>query len=137
MRINRKRKIGFLETCAASDLAFLLIIYFLVIAGFNINKGFIMNLPAKDSTRMILREELLRFDLNENGEIVHSEETLDIRRARSLISAAQKANPNIAVIITIDGQARWQNVVSFVELAQSLNIDSFSFSMKKTGADAE
>jgi len=137
MKINRKRKFGFLETCAASDLAFLLIIYFLVIAGFNINKGFIMNLPAKDSTRMILREELLRFDLNENGEIVHSEEILDIRRARNLIGAAQKANPNIAVIITIDGQARWQNVVSFVELAQNLNIDSFSFSMKKTEADAQ
>ena len=64
MKINRRKKIGFLETCAASDLAFLLIIYFLVIAGFNINRGFIMNLPAKDSTRMILREDLLRFDMN-------------------------------------------------------------------------
>jgi len=131
MKIKRKKKTGFLETCAASDLAFLLIIYFLVIAGFNINKGFLMNLPAKDSTRMILREELLRFDMNELGEIIHSEEVIDIPRARSLISTAKKENPNIAVILTIDKHARWQNVVYFVELAQNLNIEAFSFSMKK------
>ena len=130
MRIRRK-KLTFLESCAASDLAFLLIIYFLVIAGFNINKGFLMNLPAKDSTRLILREDLLRFDMNETGEIIHEEEVITITQVRGLINTAQTENPNIAVILTIDGQAKWQNVVYFVELAQDLKIDSFSFSMKK------
>ena len=131
MIFKRKKKAGFLETCAASDLAFLLIIYFLVIAGFNINKGFLMNLPAKDSQRLILREELIRFDMNETGAIIHEEEEITITRARSLINTAQRENPNIAVILTIDSQAKWQNVVYFVELAQDLKIDSFSFSMKK------
>lgn len=131
MKIKRKKRSGFLETCAASDLAFLLIIYFLVIAGFNINMGFIMNLPAKDSTRMILREDLLRFEMNEAGVILHADETLDITQTRSIIHRAQRENPNIAVILTIDSQAAWQSVVNFVELAQDLQIDSFSFSMKK------
>jgi biopolymer transport protein ExbD len=58
---------------------------------------------------------------------------LDIRQAESVIRNARNANPNIAVIITIDGQAGWQQVVSFVELAQDLKIDSFSFAMKKGG----
>jgi len=131
MRITRRKKSGFLETCAASDLAFLLIIYFLVIAGFNISKGFIMNLPAKDSTRMILREELLRFEMNPNGDVLYAQEIISIPHVRNVIQTAQRANPNIAVIITIDSQTRWQNVVSFVELAQDLQIDSFSFSMNR------
>jgi len=131
MKIKRRKRSGFLETCAASDLAFLLIIYFLVIAGFNINRGFLVNLPAKDSTRMILREELLRFEMNGNGEIVHEGGILDIPQTRSIIYAAQRENPNIAVILTIDSRALWQNVVYFVELAQDLRIDAFSFSMKR------
>jgi biopolymer transport protein ExbD len=131
MKIIRRKKPGFLETCAASDLAFLLIIYFLVIAGFNINKGFLMNLPAKDSTRLILREDLLRFEMGALGEIYHEGEVVEIPGARTIIQTGQRANPNIAVIITIDSKAAWQNVVSFVELAQDLNIDSFSFSMKR------
>jgi len=131
MRLLRRKKTGFLETCAASDLAFLLIIYFLVIAGFNINKGFILNLPGKDSTRMILREELIRFDMDAQGGITYGEEIISISHARNVIQTAQKANPNIAVIITIDENAIWQNVVYFVELAQDLQVDAFSFSMKK------
>ena len=131
MKLLRRKKTGFLETCAASDLAFLLIIYFLVIAGFNINKGFILNLPGKDSTRMILREELIRFDMDAQGGITYGEEIISISHARNVIQTAQKANPNIAVIITIDENAIWQNVVYFVELAQDLQVDAFSFSMKK------
>jgi biopolymer transport protein ExbD len=131
MKFKRRKKRGFEDSSASSDVAFLLIIYFIVIAGFNVNKGFLMNLPAKDSTRLILSDDLLRFDMDEDGSIVYMEEKIEIPKARTLIQAAQKENPNIAVIITINGKARWQNVVSFVELAQDLKIDSFSFSMKK------
>ena len=131
MKIKRKKKYKFLESCASSDLAFLLIIYFIVIAGFNVNVGFLMNLPAKDSARLILKDDLLRFEMNENGKIVYEGDIVDISGTRKLIQTAQKINPNIAVIITIDSQALWQNVVSFVELAQDAKIESFSFSMKR------
>ena len=131
MKIRHAKRHGFQDSSASSDVAFLLIIYFIVIAGFNINKGFLMNLPAKDSTRLILREDLLRFEMDSNGGILREGETLDIARAKTLIQNAQNINPNIAIIITIDGHARWQNVVSFVELAQDLQIDSFSFSIKR------
>jgi biopolymer transport protein ExbD len=131
MKFVRRKKQGFLETSAASDLAFLLIIYFLVIAGFNVNKGFLMNLPAKDSTRQILRDDLLRFEMAEDGAIIYDGNAITISRAREVIQNGLVNNPNIAVLITIDGAAHWQNVVQFVELAQDLKIDSFSFSMKR------
>ncbi|MCL2214385.1 MAG: biopolymer transporter ExbD [Treponema sp.] len=131
MKIKRLKKQGFLETCAASDLAFLLIIYFLVIAGFNITSGFIVTLPAKDSTRYILSENLLRFDMNANGDIIHTGNIINLVTTRDLIINAQENNPEIAVLLTIDTHARWQNVVSFVELAQDLHIESFSFSMQR------
>ena len=131
MKIKRLKKNAFEDSSASSDVAFLLIIYFIVIAGFNVNKGFLMNLPAKDSTRLILKEDLLRFDMDAEGKISHEGGIVDISGAKTLIQTSQIANPNIAVIITIDGSAHWQDVVFFVELAQDLKIDSFSFSMKK------
>ena len=131
MKLKRREKTGFTDSSASSDVAFLLIIYFIVIAAFNINKGFLMNLPAKDSTRLILKDDLLRFEMDGEGSIIHNEGIVSIKEAEKLVSSAQKENPNIAVLLTIDPQARWQQVVSFVELAQDLKIDSFSFSMKK------
>jgi biopolymer transport protein ExbD len=112
-------------------MAFLLIIYFLVIAGFNVNTGFLMNLPGKDSTRLILKDDLLRFEIDGEGNISHNEEPVSVRAAERLISSAQAGNPNLAVMLSIDPQTRWQPIVSFVELVQDLKVDSFSFSMKK------
>jgi biopolymer transport protein ExbD len=135
MKLKRRVRQGFNDSSASSDIAFLLIIYFIVIAGFNINKGFLMNLPAKDSTRLILRDDLLRFELDAAGEIVYQNQTRDLAFAAGEIRSAAAANPNTAVLLTIDPRSPWQKVVAFVELAQDLKIDSFSFSMKKDGAE--
>jgi len=130
MKFKRREKI-FQDSSASSDIAFLLIIYFIVIAGFNVNKGFLMNLPAKDSSRLILRDDLLRFEMDTDGNVVYEGDVMQIPNVKTLIQTAQKENPEIAVILTIDGQAHWQNVVNFVEIAQDMKVESFSFSMKK------
>jgi len=133
MKLKRRKKTGFTDSSASSDIAFLLIIYFIVIAGFNINKGFLINLPNKDSTRLILKDDLLRFELDGDGNINYEEQVMGIRETEKLIARVQAENPNVAVLLSIDPQAQWQRVVSFVELAQDLKIDSFSFTMKKEG----
>ena len=131
MKLKRSSSGIFIQSAAISDLAFLLIIYFMVIAGFNINTGFLLNLPERDSTRHIAKEDLIRFEMDQNGSIIYEEQVIDLSRAENLIRSAVRNNPNIAAIITIDRQTRWQYLVSFVELVQDLQIDSFSFSMKK------
>jgi len=131
MKLKRRKKLGFADSSASSDIAFLLIIYFIVIAGFNINKGFLINLPNKDSTRLILKDDLLRFEMDSAGNLIHEEQTIGMKAAEKLIASVQAGNPNVAVMLSIDPQAVWQSVVTFVEIAQDLKIDSFSFSMKK------
>jgi len=131
MKIKRRPKNTASESSAASDLAFLLIIYFLVIAGFNINQGFLMNLPAKDSTRLILKDDLMRFEMDERGMLSYEGTETSIAAAERDIRIAVAGHPNLAVVLIIDPMAPWQQVVSFVELAQKLKVDSFSFNMKK------
>ena len=135
MKIKRNKKEFTIPMNSMSDVAFLLIIYFIVIAGFNVNKGFLMNLPAKDSTRLILSEDLLRFEMDEAGIILYKDAVLSFSESKELIQEAQRENPDIAVVLTIDSQAEWQNVVTFVELAQDAKIDAFSFSMKRVNEE--
>jgi biopolymer transport protein ExbD len=129
MRLFRKKRAPFEESSASSDIAFLLIIYFIVIAGFNVNKGFLVNLPAKDSTRLILKDELLRFELDGQGTLRYEGNAVGFADAEKLIRSGIAERPNLAVVLTISPSASWQYVVSFVELAQKLQVDSFSFSM--------
>ena len=131
MNIRRPSKGLSIETAASSDLAFILIIYFLVIAGFNINQGFLMNLPALESRRLILRENLLRFEMDGGGRIIYQGAEISISGAEREIGTAIAERPELAVVLSIDPKAPWQQVVYFVELAQTEKIDSFSFTMRK------
>ncbi|MCL1991429.1 MAG: biopolymer transporter ExbD [Spirochaetes bacterium] len=133
MQVKRKTGQGFSESAAASDLAFLLIIYFLAISGFNINMGFLVELPAQDARRMVPGEDILRFELDRAGGIIHQDAAIGISLAESLIRSARAENPGVAVVLGIDPQAQWQSVVSFVELAQQMEIEAFSFSMTPGG----
>ncbi|MDR2078106.1 MAG: biopolymer transporter ExbD [Treponema sp.] len=130
MRFHRRRQEGFADSGASSDIAFLLIIYFIVIAGFNINYGFLMNLPEKDSTRLILKDDLMRFELDRTGSLLYQGEAVNQAAAEQRIRLAVTLRPNLAVVLSVAPETPWQRVVSFVELVQSLNVDSFSFSMK-------
>ena len=130
MQIKRKERSGVENSSALSDMAFLLIIYFIIIAGFNVNKGFLLNLPRKDSILTVPRDELLRFSIDQTGALFFMENPLGFEEAGEKIRRAMAERPNTAVILSIDGQAPWQNVVSFVELAQENKVDSFSFSLK-------
>ena len=132
MTIKKRRRGIFAETAASSDLAFLLIIYFLVIAGFNINQGFLMNLPAKNTTRLILRDDLLRFEMDNSGKIIFEGNEVNIEAAGRRISQAVSGRPELAVVLSIDPGAPWQQVVYFVELAQKLNVESFSFNLRES-----
>jgi biopolymer transport protein ExbD len=133
MKLALRRRRSYDDTAALSDLAFLLIIYFIVIAGFNINKGFLMNLPAKDSTRFVMKDELLRFELDSSGSLVHQGQAVDMAFAESEIKTLAAVHPNLAIVLTVHPQAPWQRVGSFVELAQKLEIESFSFAMGSEG----
>jgi biopolymer transport protein ExbD len=131
MKLSRKSREPLEASGASSDIAFLLIIYFIVIAGFNVNRGFLMNLPAKDSTRLILKEDLLRFELDPRGTILFQGEVLELPAVEGIITAAVRERPNLAVALLVDPRSPWQQVVSFVELAQKLEVDSFSFKLRE------
>ena len=131
MKINRRPKGVFGETSASSDVAFLLIIYFLVIAGFNVNQGFLMNLPAKNTTRLIQKDDLMRFEMDDRGAVFYRGVEMNTAGAEREIREAVAGHPNLAVVLSIDPDAPWQNVVTFVELAQKLRVESFSFSMRE------
>ncbi|MDR1362896.1 MAG: biopolymer transporter ExbD [Spirochaetaceae bacterium] len=134
MVIKRRVKRRIDDNSSTSDIAFLLIIYFIVIAGFNVNKGLLMNLPAKDSTRLAAKNDILRYELDKNGRIISNGKSIDIKTVERAIIVGAALNPNLALILTVAPDAPWQSVVSFVELAQKLKIESFSFKMRKDEA---
>ncbi|MDR2149876.1 MAG: biopolymer transporter ExbD [Spirochaetaceae bacterium] len=137
MKLKRRRRHGIADSSASSDIAFLLIIYFLVIAGFTVNKGFLLGLPAKESTRIVKPQNVIRFRLDKDGTLWYKDAPLDFSGAEQELRGLFGEEPDqsdMVVSLSIASQAPWQSVVSFVELLQAkIGIQSFSFKMDESG----
>jgi len=115
---------------ALNDLSFLLIIYFLVIAGFNTNFGFLLNLPSPDKPRIVQKDDLIRLSLKSDGTIMYSENLISGAEMENLLVENLKVHPNLTVLLTIDPDTAYQSFVNAMEVVRKLDVENFSFSMK-------
>lgn len=133
MKLKRHKRRGIADSSASSDIAFLLIIYFLVIAGFTVNKGFLLGLPAQETTKIVKPENVLRFRLDEVGALWYNNAVISFSGAEQELKGIDISN--MVVAVTVSSRAPWQSVVSFVELLQAkVGIQSFSFNMEEDQA---
>nr|WP_230391439.1 MULTISPECIES: biopolymer transporter ExbD [unclassified Oceanispirochaeta] len=122
---------------ALNDLSFLLIIYFLVIAGFNTNFGFLLNLPSTDKPLIIQREDLLKVSLDASGALYYGEQVLNGEDLEVLVTENLKSHPNLTLSLKIHPETEYQNFVSTIELIRKLKVENFSFSTMKEGVQSD
>ena len=119
------------ESGSLNDLAFLLIIYFIVIATFNINKGFLLALPQKSSTKVINVEDIIRVNLNNEGKLFYQNTEINISELEETVTDRLKIRPNLTFLLKINPDTPYQNVVYIIDTVRKLNVDNFSFSMEE------
>lgn len=131
MKIKTKRKdrIDIADSGALSDLAFLLIIFFIVIAVFNINTGFILGLPRKDSSKIVNTNDIIKANLNEEGELFVDGDTITIEELKKEVKERLETRPNMTFLLKIHPETLYQKVVDVIDLVREANVENFSFTM--------
>ncbi len=115
---------------ALNDLSFLLIIFFIVIAGFNVNKGFLLNLPVKDKPRIVKTDDLMKCKLTSDGSILLDGKRVTIDGLRTSISEKKAEWPNMTFLLLIDSETEYQHVVDIIYEIKQLKVENFSFRME-------
>lgn len=115
---------------ALNDLSFLLIIFFIVIAGFNVNKGFLLNLPSKDKPLVVNTNDILKCELDASGALFLDGQEIKIEALAEKIIAKLKKQPNMTFLLTINPETHYQKVIDVVSTIRKLKVENFSFRMK-------
>ena len=118
------------DSGALNDLSFLLIVFFLVIAGFNINKGFLMDIPEKNKPRIVQTEDLIKCELTKDGKIIFEEQIIDKETFVDTIGTKVEAQPNMTLFLNIHPQTPYQSVIDIIYAVRFLHVENFSFKMK-------
>lgn len=133
MKIIRKKKhiIDISESGALSDLAFILIIFFIVIAVFNVHKGFLIDLPKKGSKKYVHIDELIKVYINQNNLVIYKNKKIEQEKLEEIVNATLKVYPNMTFLLRIHPKAKYQSVVSVVDKIRKLKVENFSFKMAR------
>ncbi|WP_407396530.1 ExbD/TolR family protein [Treponema sp.] len=113
-----------------NDLSFLLIVFFIVIAGFNVNKGFLLNLPEKEKPRVVNSQDLMTCVLLSDGSISVKNEVMDPSALEEKIFAMKQSFPNMTFLLLVSPQCPYQRVIDVIHSVRLCGVENFSFRME-------
>jgi len=126
---RKAEKINFFDSGAMSDLAFLLIVFFIVIATFNINNGFMMGLPQKNSKKFVKTEDIVKVSMTADNMFEYKGQKIDLDSVEEIIETTLETRPNMTFLLTIHPKTTYQYVVSVVDVIRKHDVENFSFNM--------
>lgn len=131
IRSRRRSRVDVADSGALSDLAFLLIIFFIVIAVFNINSGFLLGLPQRNAVTTVQRDDLMRVSIAADDAVRLDGTPVERNELIAAVRARRQRQPNMTLMVVLHPEASYQSLVSLVEITRLLDVDNFSFRMEE------
>jgi biopolymer transport protein ExbD len=118
------------------DVVFLLLIFFMVSTTFDKQAQIQIKLPEADSAETVdKQQDIIEVGVNEQGNyFVNQEELLksDAETLRQMLIKASRARKDLPVIISADGKAPHQSVITVLDVASQLGMTQMTFATQQT-----
>ena len=139
MKIARKRKAkSEIPTASTSDIAFLLIIFFMATTKFDVKEGIKILLPQATEKQegqvqslTLTEKEMTRFQIMADGQIAINKEatrTLENNELDMLIQKKVKENQDMIFKVITDREANYNEMVRVVDRLKAAKIEKISLS---------
>ena len=135
--LRRKRKdLGGIPTASMSDVAFLLLVFFLSTTKFDIKKGLGIVLPAvSDGTQKKVKlkdDNLTKIWIYKDGIITlkssGNEQVVPMNKLQQTIHQIVKDNPDMVISLKTDRKSKYQYMVQVLDKLQASGAEKISLS---------
>lgn len=131
-RPSKKRNMGGIPTASMSDVAFLLLIFFLSTTKFDIKKGLGLVLPAPstgETVKVKLNEKnLTKIYVGINGEIAINEKITTADELRGKVTAIVKENKDMVFSLKVDRGSEYKHMVRALDLLRVSGAEKINLS---------
>lgn len=123
---KRKKQSNEIPTSSLADIAFLLLVFFLVTTTIDMDKGLSLVLPAPGEEKEIPKENISNLLINAAGKIMLDEEPIAMSDIRGTVKRKMDKNPNLIFSIKTDRQTDYQVFVSVLDQLKMANATRIS-----------
>lgn len=113
---KRVKKTPEIPTASVADVAFLLLIFFMVATVFRIEKGLFLTVPmAKATERILKRRNVSHIWVDRNHRISIEDNLLDLPKVRIIMEKKTRENPDLITIVRADQNVDYGAVNDLLE----------------------
>ena len=124
---NRRFKGGEIPTGSMADIAFLLLVFFLVTTTIDTDKGLgIVLPPAGDVEIEIKKKNILNCLINSQGRVLLDEEPTDIEQIGRIVKKRLDQNPLLIVSVKAHPKTAYSDYVMFIDQLKIANAKKIS-----------
>ena len=123
---ERKARVGAIPEGGMADIAFLLLVFFLVTTTIDMDKGLGLVLPPKGEEKEIPKKNISNILLNSRGEVLLDKEPISIRDLRSVIIEKMSANDKLIFSVKTHPKAKYQSYVEVLDQLKMANATRIS-----------
>jgi len=134
MRKAKSRPSGEIPAASMSDIAFLLLIFFLVTTIFALEQGIPLVLPGKEShTAKVSRKNILEVKAHPNGAVVIEDKQVPITAIRPIVEQRLAQNEKLVVVIQTHPDAEYGLMVDILDELKLANARRIALKTMKGG----
>ena len=108
-----------IPTASMADIAFILLIFFLVVTTMNTDKGIPMVLPPPGETKEVPKKNILNILVNQTGDVLLANEPIQIPNIRVELERRLEENDKLIVSLKTDKLTRYE---TFIEVLDQLKM---------------
>jgi len=127
MKLKRKRYFFSIPLCSTADIAFLLLIFIMLVSLINFRREVAIQFPEAETARRVSIEHNLEIWIDRYGNLYLDGEPSNITLVESGIAEAYRNIPNTRVHIIADRDTAFLNVHGVLDILQLLEHHMVSF----------
>jgi len=115
-----------INSSSTADIAFLLIIFFMVTTAFGTTRGLEMTLPKKQKAEEVKTTEAVLIEIDEDGSISIDVIPYSVEDIQPYLEPKLARNPNKFVLVKSDLSAKYQGMVSVIDELRQVGVKNIS-----------
>ena len=104
-----------INSSSMADIAFLLLVFFLVTTTISMDKGISLVLPSEGNELEVNRKNIVNILMNESGKVLLDEKPIKVNAIKGMVEKKLSSNPNLIFSVQTHPRTKYQDYLKVLD----------------------
>ena len=115
MIIKQRRPMQEINSSSMADIAFLLLVFFLVTTTISMDKGISLVLPSEGNELEVNRKNIVNILMNESGKVLLDDKPTKVNDIKGVVEKKLSGNPNLIFSVQTHPRTKYQDYLRVLD----------------------